>query len=60
MKEGMRHGQMVDQWYHFKCFKDKREELEFVDSIEKVSGFSNLKADDQKMLLKKLPALSDK
>lgn len=60
MKDGMRHGQMIDLWYHVKCFKERREELEFVDGIEKVPGFSSLSADDQKSISKELPALAVK
>ena len=59
-KGGMRHGQMVDMWYHVKCFKERREELEFVDAAEKVPGFDSLNADDKKILSKELPALSVK
>lgn len=60
MKGGMRHGQMVDHWYHLKCFKERREELELVDGIEKVPGFDSLEKDDQKRLKKEILPLDIK
>lgn len=56
-KGGMRHGHMLDMWYHVKCFKERRDELEFVDGVEKIPGYQNLTADDKKVLSKELPAL---
>ncbi|EFX75651.1 hypothetical protein DAPPUDRAFT_55885 [Daphnia pulex] len=57
-KGGMRHGQMLDMWYHVKCFKERREELEFVSGVDTIPGFKDLTADDKKVLSKELPALS--
>lgn len=48
---------MLDMWYHVKCFKERRDELEFVDGVEKIPGYQNLTADDKKVLSKELPAL---
>lgn len=56
----MRHGQMLDMWYHVKCFKERREELEFVRGVDTIPGFKDLTADDKKVLSKELPALSAK
>lgn len=56
----MRHGQMVDHWYHIKCFKERREELEFVDEAEKLPGFKSLSKEDQKVLSKELAPLAIK
>lgn len=56
----MRYGQMIDLWYHVKCFKELREELEFVGAVEKVPGYTGLNADDKKVLSKELPAISVK
>lgn len=56
-KEMIKHGQMADAFYHVKCFKERREELEFFDEIEKVPGFTVLLPKDQKQLSQELPAL---
>jgi hypothetical protein len=47
-------------WYHVKCFKERREELEFVSGVDTIPGFKDLTADDKKVLSKELPALSAK
>ena len=47
-----------DLWHHVKCFIEKREELEMFESIETVSGFETLSAEDKATLLKKIPALA--
>lgn len=51
---------MLDMWYHVKCFKERREELEFVSGVDTIPGFKDLTADDKKVLSKELPALSAK
>lgn len=60
VKGGMRHGQMVDQWYHLKCFKERREELELVGGIDTVPGFDSLEYEEQTRLKKELPPLAVK
>ena len=43
-----------DLWHHVNCFVKNRENLEFFDSGENISGFFTLSADDKKMIKEKL------
>ena len=46
-----------DRWQHISCFAEKREDLEYHDSGEKMAGFMTLSADDQSDIKSKLPQM---
>ncbi|XP_060555294.1 poly [ADP-ribose] polymerase 1-like [Ruditapes philippinarum] len=45
-----------DLWHHVDCFIEKRDELDFGTDMnpDKIKGFSNLKKEDQELLIEKL------
>ncbi|KAK6618637.1 hypothetical protein RUM43_013028 [Polyplax serrata] len=47
----------VERWHHVDCFLKAREELEYFVSGEFLPGFKSLKAEDKKMIKKKIPEL---
>ena len=46
-----------DKWHHIECFAKHREDMEYFDAGEKMSGFMKLSADDQSTIRAKLPQL---
>ena len=46
-----------DKWHHIGCFAEKREELEYFDSGDKMGGFMSLSADDQNNIKSKIPQM---
>ena len=46
-----------DKWHHISCFAEKRDDLEYHDSGEKMAGFMTLSADDQSDIKSKLPQM---
>lgn len=50
---------LIDRWYHMACFVSRREELVFKPdySAGQLKGFAALRAEDQEMLRKRLPAV---
>ena len=49
-----------DRWHHISCFAEKREDLEYFDSGEKMGGFMSLSGDDQSNVKTKLPQMKRK
>ena len=47
-----------ERWHHVQCFAKNREELEFFDAGESVSGFGALGADDKELIRSNLPKVA--
>ena len=47
-----------ERWHHVECFAKSRDELEFFDAGDSISGVNALGADDKELIRSSLPKVA--